>query len=113
MANNTKFTIGQGETLKILLNLRDTTNVNPLDITTIAFTGSVRETYSANKVSANFEVEKLSPGSSGSLYVTLLASDTATLEAQDYVYDLLMVSGSTVRRILEGQLIVRPSVTRL
>ena len=113
MARNTKFSIGQGETFRLLINLTlMDSGSTPLDITDYNFSGSIRETYSSDIVSTRFSFEKNLPYQSGSLYITLPATETAILGAQDYVYDILMVSGSNVRRFLEGQFIVRPSVTR-
>ena len=112
MAQSTNLTVGQGETFKILVSVTDQTNI-PINITNYAFTGSIRETYSAEDKSADFVCEKIAPESSGSLYVSLSPATSALLTAQDYVYDVLMVeSGSITRRIIEGKFIVRPSVTR-
>ena len=111
MAQSTSLTVGQGETFKILVSVTDQTNT-PINLTNYAFTGSVRETYSSEDKSADFVCEKITPQASGSLYVSLAPASSALLNAQDYVYDVLMISGSITRRIIEGKFIVRPSVTR-
>ena len=111
MAQSTNLTVGQGETFKILVSVTDQLNT-PINFTEVAFTGSVRETYSSEDKSADFVCEKIAPETSGSLYVSLVPASSALLTAQDYVYDVLMVSGSITRRIIEGKFIVRPSVTR-
>ena len=46
MAQSTNLTVGQGETFKILVSVTDQTNT-PINLTDYAFTGSIRETYSA------------------------------------------------------------------
>ena len=106
----TKLTVGQGEDLQDLINLQDETG-SAVNIASATFTGSVKETYSSELASAEFTIETIAPLASGSLYIKLDASVTATLDAQDYVYDLLKLEGTETRRILEGQLTVRPSVT--
>ena len=111
MAQSTNLTVGQGETFKILVSLTDQ-NSTAIDLTDYVFSGSIRETYSAEDKSADFVCEKIAPETSGSLYVSLVPASSALLTAQDYVYDVLMVSGSITRRIIEGKFIVRPSVTR-
>jgi len=111
MAQSTNLTVGQGETFKILVSVSDQTGAS-IDITDQNFSGSVRETYSSENVSADFSFEKINPNSSGSLYISMAPATTATLTAQDYVYDVLMTSESVTRRIIEGKFIVRPSVTR-
>ena len=111
MPQSTSLTVGQGETFKILVSITDQTNT-PINLTDYAFTGSIRETYSAEDKSAEFVCEKITPQDSGSLYVSLVPASSSLLTAADYVYDVLMVSGSITRRIIEGKFIVRPSVTR-
>ena len=111
MAQSTNLTVGQGETFKILVSVTDQTNT-PINLTDYAFTGSIRETYSAEDKSADFGFETISPAASGSFYVTLPPTSSSLLSSQDYVYDVLLVSGSVIRRIIEGKFTVRPSVTR-
>ena len=111
MPQSTSLTVGQGETFKILVSITDQTNT-PIDLTLRQFSGSIRETYSSENVSTDFSFEKIVPYTSGSLYVSLPPASSALLTAADYVYDVIMVSGSESRRIIEGKFIVRPSVTR-
>ena len=111
MPQSTSLTVGQGETFKILVSITDQTNT-PIDLTVRQFSGSVRETYSSEEVSTDFGFEKITPYDSGSLYVTIPPASSSLLTAADYVYDVIMVSGSESRRIIEGKFIVRPSVTR-
>jgi len=111
MAQSTSLTVGQGETFKILVSITDQTNT-PINITDQTFSGHVRETYSSEDTSALFQTEKIAPNTSGSLYVSLPPASSSLLDAQDYVYDVLMISGSTTRRTIEGKFVVRPSVTR-
>ena len=111
MAQSTNLTVGQGETFKILVSLTDQNNT-AIDLTNYTFTGSLRETYSSEDKSADFGFETISPADSGSFYVTLPPASSSLLTSQDYVYDILLVSESGVRRIVEGKFTVRPSVSR-
>ena len=111
MAQSTNLTVGQGETFKILVSITDQ-NDTAINIISQSFSGSVRETYSSEDVSTNFAFERIEPYTSGSFYVTLSTTYSSLLNAQDYVYDVLMISESVTRRIIEGKFIVRPSVTR-
>lgn len=111
MADYTEFSIGQGETFRVLTQLRDNTNT-PVDITDYVFSGQVRETYSSEDISATFEFDKVSPYASGALYINLSSSVTVNMPDRGYVYDVMYTSGSYTRRILEGKFIVRPAVTR-
>jgi hypothetical protein len=111
MAQSTNLTVGQGETFKILVSLTDQ-NDTAIDLTDYELSGSLRETYSTEDKSTDFGFEKIAPYDSGSFYATLPPTSSSLLNSQDYVYDILLVSESVVRRIVEGKFTVRPSVTR-
>lgn len=116
MADITDFQVGQGETFKIMVQLlnRSSNNV-PLDITNYTLLGQVRENYTTEEIAATFKIDKLTPYNSGSIFIRLDPEDTINLTQRKYVYDVNLTSGSattTVRRILEGGLTVRPAVTR-
>ena len=49
-------------------------------------------------------------GSNGRISVTFTAVET-TIKAESYVYDIVLNSGGTITRILEGQFIVTAGVT--
>lgn len=116
MADITDFDIGQGETFKILAHLfTEVSSSVPLDITNYNFIGQIRENYTTDEIAANFTVIKIPPYTSGSVFVTLSHDQTALLDQRTYVYDVVMVSGSSnelVRRMLEGRFTIRPAVTR-
>lgn len=111
----TKFEIGQGETFRINVQLKNQNQNNtPVDITNTTFSGQVRENYTTDEVAATFTFTKTAPFTSGSVFVELTPSDTLQLTQRNYVYDMYITSGSpaVTRRILEGTLVVRPAVTR-
>ena len=116
MADITDFQVGQGETFKILLQLKNRSDNNiPLDITNYTFTGQLRENYTTDEIAATFSFEKAIPYTSGSLFIKLDSAQTLELTQRKYVYDVNITSGSTgpvVRRILEGGFTIRPTVTR-
>ncbi len=110
MSRATQLTVGQGESFTLAITILDEAN-NPVDLTNVTFTGSLKETYSSEDVSANFNFQVIAPAVSGSVTITLPATTTSTLTAQDYVYDVVRTDGTDVRRLLEGKFIVRPGVT--
>ena len=116
MADITNFDIGQGETFKIYTRVFNQSTQRNLDITNYQFTGSLRENYTTTEVAANFNITKIEPQSSGSIFIELTADQTDTLTLRNYVYDVEMrdysTTPNTVRRILEGSFTVRPGVTR-
>jgi hypothetical protein len=112
MADITDFQVGQGETFKIYLQLKNQSDNNsPLDITDYTFAGQVRENYTTDEVAATFTFTDIIPAS-GSFFIELPADVTAGLHQRKYVYDVTFTTGSYTRRILEGGITVRPAVTR-
>lgn len=122
MADITDFEIGQGETFKILTHIfTEVSSSVPLNLTHYSFTGSLRENYTTSEIAANFNIQKIEPYASGSVYVTLTPTQTRELSQRMYVYDILMINHDPdlpggipiVRRLLEGAFTVRPAVTYL
>lgn len=115
MADITEFSVGRGETFKFLLTITNSDTDGPLNLTDYSFVGQVRENYTSDEVAATFNITKVSPPTSGSIFVELAASQTSDLTQRKYVYDIKMSSGSIApitRRIVEGYLVVRPAATR-
>lgn len=50
-------------------------------------------------------------GTAGTITLSITASDTATLSG-DYVYDLELVNGSNVKRLLQGKIKIDAEVTK-
>ena len=51
-------------------------------------------------------------GSAGTIDLTITAADMTTLPPLKYVYDLELVNGTVVTRLVQGTFTVRPEVTR-
>lgn len=51
-------------------------------------------------------------GAAGTITIEVAATDTADIDPGLYVYDLELVSGSTVTRLVEGVFMVSAEVTR-
>lgn len=108
--------VGQGETLKLLVHIYSEISGSILEnITSQSFSGQIRENYTSDEIAANFNITKIVPYDSGSIYIVLDSDKSSTLTQRKYVYDIKMSDQSSppiVRRILEGALTVYPSVTR-
>ena len=50
--------------------------------------------------------------SAGTITILIDPSSTMNIPAGDYVYDLELITGSNVYRLIEGKFIVTPEVTR-
>jgi len=51
-------------------------------------------------------------GTAGTITLTVTAADMTTLPPQKYVYDLELVNGAVVTRLVQGTFTVRAEVTR-
>ncbi len=107
------FTAGQGETF-------DRTVTWKIDDTSVNITGYTARMQIRRRHSSTSTVASLTQasgltlgGSAGTIQIVLSATATAALDAERYVYDLELVSGSgIVYRVLEGAFNVTPEVTR-
>jgi len=102
--------IDQGTDFSITVDVTDAAG-GILDLSNYTASAQIRKTYSSSAVSETFStsISELAG------QVTLLLTDTQTsgLEGGRYVYDLNITSnGGVTTRVIEGQAIVTPGVTR-
>jgi len=117
MSQYEDFTIDQGADHTIKLELVDT-NGDKKDLTGYSAAAQIRKTYSSSDSDAvSFSTQFTAPRTDGILNLTLTNSQTGSLKAGRYVYDVEISysdsgDNTIVERILEGQITVSPSVTR-
>lgn len=107
------FTINQGETFTKVITWKDSGG------TLINLTGYTARMYLRRKISDAAAALILTTengrialgGAAGTITLTITATDTSSLEA-NYVYDLELVSGVYVKRLLQGTITVDPEVTK-
>ena len=126
-AGKYSFTIEQGATLSFELQYKDSSS-NPVDITGYSGRMMIRSGYAdgnpttyvaltnvlaSDGTGLNFSGSNgtTSP-TSGSIGVFISAASSSALTFTEAVYDLEMVSGSVVTRLLEGKVRVSKEVTR-
>ena len=88
---------------------------DPVDLTTYTARMQVREKYNSPAKILDLTTENGGislGGDEGTIQIDVSATDTAALVPKCYVYDLELVSSSTVTRLLEGQFMVTPEVTK-
>jgi hypothetical protein len=85
----------------------------PWDLTNYTATMTVRPFVGASTTTivASTANGRIALQSQGRVVVNISASDTANIPASRYVYDLVLDSGGTVTRILEGKFVVTGAVT--
>ena len=88
-------------------------NETPWDLTNYTATMTVRPFVGANTttVVASTSNGRIALQSQGRVTVTLDASITGAIAAGRYSYDLVLNSGGTITRILEGKFVVTGAVT--
>jgi len=86
----------------------------PVDLTGYTAKMQARDSYGA-KCQAVVDITTENGGivldSLGNIDLMLSAEDTAPIKAKDYLYDLELITGTTVTRLIEGKFIVTPEVT--
>ena len=110
MASISNLFVDQGSDFNITVSLTDATD-SALSLANNTFLAQVRKSHGSNTVKATFSTSH--DGVGGNLTLTLTDVQTAGLESGRYVYDVLQTdSGGLKTRLMEGQLIVTPSVSR-
>lgn len=102
--------IDQGTDFSVTVDVTDSAG-EILELSGYTASAQIRKTYSSSSVSATFStsISELS----GQVTLSLTDTQTSAIEAGRYVYDLNITSGGgTTTRVVEGQAIVTPGVTR-
>ena len=73
----------------------------------------MRKTYESSSASATFTTAISNPTTDGQVTLTMTDTVTTALSPGRYVYDLIVTSSVGLKtRVVEGQAIVTPGVTR-
>jgi len=79
------------------------------------YTGSAQMAKSVSIGSTSYAVATFNVGftsaAGGKFNISLGSTDTRSLTEGRYVYDVLVSSGSTVYRIIDGMILVRPGIS--
>ena len=109
MANKYNLTIKQGATFTQNIVVKNAAGA-VIDLTGYSGRADMRKEYTSSN-GTSFTVAITTP-SNGTVTLSLTAEQTAALDADRYVYDVELVSGATVHRIVQGNATVFPEVTR-
>ena len=102
--------IDQGTDFSVTVDVTDSAG-DVLDLSNYTASAQIRKTYGSSNVSATFttSISELA----GQVTLSLNDTQTTGLESGRYVYDLNITSaGGQTTRVIEGQAIVTPGVTR-
>jgi len=102
--------IDQGADFSITVDVSDA-NGNQLNLTGYSAAAQMRKTYESSSISATFTTSIAA--ADGQVTLSLTDTVTTALSPGRYVYDLVVTDGSSIStRVVEGQAIVTPGVTR-
>lgn len=102
--------IDQGTDFSVTVDVTDSAGAI-LDLSGYTASAQIRKTYTSSSASASFStsISELA----GQVTLSLTDTQTAGLSGGRYVYDLnIESSGGVKTRVIEGQAIVTPGVTR-
>lgn len=105
--------IEKGATFSLVLTWKDE-NGSPIDLTGYSAKMQVRSSPTATDVITEFSTTNARialGGSAGTITLSMTAADTAAITKTKGVYDLELISGSTVTRLLEGSILFDAAVT--
>jgi hypothetical protein len=105
-------TLNGGATFKNIFTVKNP-NGTPLNFQ--GWTGSSQMTKSVSIGSTGYPDATFAVGftsaAGGKIQISLGSTSTRLLEEGRYVYDVLVSSGSTVYRLIEGNILVKPGVS--
>ena len=111
MAIYANLTVDQGSDFDASVDVIDGDG-NAVDLSTYTYSGQIRKTY--NSLTAVDFTISVGAEQVYTLNISLTAAQTNAMKAGRYVYDVEVVSPSgVVTRVIEGQVELTPSVTRI
>lgn len=108
-------TLDQGATYTLVVVYKDANDV-PINLNGYSAYMQLRENYDSTVADLTLTTANggiTINGPIGEITVTATATQTATLTSDYYLYDLELVNGSAVTRLLQGQITVNSEVTRV
>ena len=109
MAAIANLSIDQGATFTSDVTVKDA-NGNAFALTGYTARAKLAKGYQSTQTRQDFTTT-ISNATSGVVTLSLTATQTTALDDTRYVYDLEIVNGDVVTRVIEGLISVRPQVT--
>ena len=112
MAAIANLTIDQGASFSSDVTVKDA-NGNAFDLTGYTASAKMAKGFQSTKTRTSITCTIQAPATNGLVTLSLTADQTTALDDGRYVYDLeiLQTSSSTVTRVIEGIITVRPQVS--
>ena len=112
MAAIANLSIDQGATFNSDVTVKDA-NGNAFNLTGYTASAKMAKGYSSTRTRTTITCSVAADATTGVVTMSLTADQTAALEEGRYLYDLeiLQTSSSTITRVIEGIITVRPQVS--
>jgi hypothetical protein len=107
-------TADQGATYSVVITYKNTAGT-PINLTGYTARMQLRASYTSTTAALSLTTENgriVLGGALGTITLLVEAATMETLEAKTYVYDLELINGSTVIRLLQGLFVNRPNATK-
>lgn len=112
MAVYEELTIDQGATFRYQVELKDTSDESPFDLTGYTATSHMKKNHKSSTITADFLTSVDTTG--GIITISLTDEQTAVLKPGRYVFDIVLESPlGRVNRVTEGIVDITPMVTVL
>lgn len=108
-------TLDQGATYQLVVVYKDDSG-NPINLSGYSAYMQLRENFDSTVADLTLSTANGGisiDGPNGEITIQATATQTMTLTSDYYLYDLELVSGSVVTRLLQGQITVNSEVTRV
>lgn len=111
MAAIANLSIDQGATFNSDVTVKDA-NGNPFNLTGFSARARMAKGYASTRTRTTINTTIAADPATGIITLSLTDAQTDALDAERYVYDLEIVSGTgAVTRVIEGIINVRPAVS--
>jgi hypothetical protein len=108
-AGYTELFLEQGTSFNVSLTIDDVSG-SPFDLSGFTGAAQMRKSYYSSNAAATFSVS--TGTTNGIVSLSLDAQTTANIYPGRYLYDVVVTSGTTRARVLEGIVNVTPQVTK-
>ena len=103
--------INTGSTFNQTFDLENTDTNTAFDLSGYTPAAQMRK-WPGSTTATSFTASIPAPAEQGKIILSMSATDTGSLSAGRYVYDITLTAGDTVERVVEGMVLVREGVTR-
>ena len=100
----------QGSTFSTVITVYQNDSI--LDLAGYSAAAQIRKSYSSSS-STSFTTAIDSTTSTGKITLSLTSAQTAALEEGRYVYDVIVSSGNTFYRLVDGNILVQPGISSI